>query len=270
MKLPALVLVCWIVTPLVHAAESKLTFSTHDFWPFNEAEKDKQVGPLVDVINAVCKKIQFDCKYEGMSDQQSRQRLKDGAVNGSFPLAWTKEAGADLWFTIPLIKTAYAFFSKIDSPFTYKTLKDIEGKSVGVAGPSDTSQALEKIRDDMKAKGLRPIRITMYPKADGTGLRKVVAGETDLYYVNRDAGFYRVRQFNVKGVKYAGVQSEVYYFAAFAKKHNNKAVIGKFNEATLQLAKEGVLAKILSEHSAAPAKWDDKTLGQYNIVIGSR
>lgn len=109
----------------------------------------------------------------------------------------------------------------------------------------------------------------MHPNADGTGLKKVAAGRLQFYYVNRDVGFYRIKQLNISGVRYAGKQKELDYFVGFAKEHNYKAVIDKFNRAARKLSNEGVIAKLLAKYKIDPARWDDKALAKYNIVIGS-
>jgi polar amino acid transport system substrate-binding protein len=268
MRALTLLVLSLIVTPIANAAEGKLTFSTFSFPPFSDFQGNKVVGPFADIIDAVCHKIDIACEYQNMSNRRSKQTLKDGTVNGNFPLGWNKERDGYLWFTIPLMKTEYGFFVKADSTFEYKKLKDLEGMTVGVFGPSNTSYSLQKIREQMKAQGLRPIEIDMTPNADGTGLKKVAAGRVQLYYVNRDVGFYRMKQLNVSGVRYAGKQKELYYFAGFSKDHNYKAVIDKFNAAARDLSNEGVIAKLLEKYHIDPARWDDKTLAKYNVVVG--
>ena len=270
MRALVLFVVFCIVTPIVNAADGKLTFSTFSFPPFSHARDNKVVGPFADILDAVCQKIRADCEYQMMPNRRSKQTLKDGSVKGNFPLGWNKERDGYLWFTIPLMKTEYGFFSKADSPFEYKTLKDIEGMTVGVFGPSNTSYSLEKIRDQMKAQGLKPIQIDMRPNADGTGLKKVALGRVQLYYVNRDVGFYRLKQYKITGVRYAGKQRELYYFAGFAKAHNDKAMVDKFNEAARELSNKGVIAKLLQKYDISPARWDEGTLTKYHIVIGKR
>jgi polar amino acid transport system substrate-binding protein len=270
MKALTLVVICLIVTPIVNAAEGKLTFSTFSFPPFSAVQDNKTVGPFVDIIDAVCQKIRFDCEYQSMPNRRSKQTLKDGTVNGNFPLGWNKDRDGYLWFTIPLMKTEYGFFAKADSTFEYKTLKDLEGMTVSVFGPSNTSHSLQKIREQMKAQGLKPIEIDMHPNADGTGLKKVALGRVQLYYVNRDVGFHRMKQLNISGVRYSGKQKELYYFAGFAKAYNDKAVIDKFNDAARKLSNEGVIAKLLEKYHVDPARWDDDTLAKYDIVIGPR
>ena len=269
MKALALIVICWIVTPIVNAAEGKLTFSTHSFPPFSNVQDNKVVGPFVDIIDAVCQEIDLDCDYQNMPNRRSKQTLKSGTVNANFPLGWNKNRDAWLWFTIPLMKTEYGFFSKVGSTFEYTRLEDIEGMKVGVFGPSNTSHSLEKIREQMKTQGLKPIQIDMHPNADGTGLKKVAFGRLQLYYVNRDVGFYRIKQLNISGVRYAGKQKELDYFAGFTKEYNYKAVIDKFNRAVRKLSNDGVIAKLLAKYDIDPARWDDNTLAKYNIVVGS-
>ena len=257
MKALALIVICWIAAPIVNATEGKLTFSTHSFPPFSHVQDNKVVGPFVDIIDAVCQEIDLDCEYHNMPNRRSKQTLKSGAVNANFPLGWNKDRDAWLWFTIPLMKTEYGFFSRAGGTLKYTRLEDIEGMRVGVFGPSNTSHSLEKIREQMKAQGLKPIQIDMHPNADGTGLKKVAAGRLQFYNVSVDV------------VWYAGKQKELDYFAGFAKEHNYKAVIDKFNSAARKLSNEGVIAKLLAKYDIDPARSDDNTLAKYNIVVGS-
>lgn len=263
------IIISWTVTPIVTASEDKLTFSTITFPPFSYVQAAKPAGPFVDIINAVCREIKFDCDYQMLPNRRSKQVLKDGIVNGNFPLGWNKGRDEWLWFTIPLMKTEYGFFSKKDSQLEYTKLDDIQGMTVGVFGPSNTSNSLEKIRQQMEAQGLKPIIINMHPNADGTGLKKLALGRLDLYYVNRDVGFSHIKQFEISGVRYAGEQKKLFYFAGFAKEHNDKAKVDKFNRSAIKLSNEGVIANLLAKYEIDSAEWDDKTLTKYNIVIGS-
>ena len=128
---------------------------------------------------------------------------------------------------------------------------------IGVFGPSNTSNSLKKVQRQMEAQGLKPIRIQMHPNADGTGLKKLALGRVDLYYVNRDVGFSRIKELNISGTRYAGKQRELFYFAGFAKEHNSKADIDKFNRAAIKLSNDGVIANILMTYEIDPAQWDD-------------
>lgn len=258
---------CALLASTAVAAQNTLTFSTHSFPPFSYSQAGQVKGPFVDIINAVCAKIHFRCTYEIMPNRRSKLTLRNGTVNGNFPLGWNKGRDKWLWFSIPLMKTEYGFFARSDSHLTYHSLKDLEGLTVGVFGPSNTSNSLRQIQKKMESQGLKPIRIEMHPNADGTGLKMVAAGRYPLYYVNKDVGFHLMARNHIKNVKYIGTQKELLYFVGFAKKHNDKRVIDKFNRAAIKLSNDGVIAKLLAPYKIDPGQWSEATLKKYDIVI---
>ena len=247
------------------AENNKLTFSTHDFAPFSCKDQGKVAGPFVDIINAVCQEMGIAVGYKLLPNRRSKNVLKTGEVNGNFPLGWNKGRDEWIYFTIPLMTTEYGFFVRKDNPMKYQGIKDIEGYKVGVFGPSNTSNSLAKIQKGMKEGGLSPITIDLQANATGSGMKKLVGKRFDAYYVNKDVGFYRAKQFNIKGFRYTGAQKSLFYFAGFAKEHNSKEMVDKFNKAALKLYKSGVFAKILKKYGIAPAKVDDTILKKYKI-----
>jgi polar amino acid transport system substrate-binding protein len=256
-----------LISSLGWTATEQLVFSFHDFPPFSTLADGKPAGPFIEIIDAVCKEIHYDCSYQQMPNRRSKKTLREGIVNGNFPLGWNKGRDGWLWFTIPLMKTEYGFFGRDDNEFRYSKLEDIQGLKVGVFGPSNTSNSLEKIRNEMKERGLKPIQIEMHPNADGRGLKKVSAGRFPLYYVNKDFGRHHLTELGISNVRYLGTHKELFYFAGFAKKHNQKRIIDEFNRATIKLADRGVLAEILNRYGISPAKWDEGTLKMYRIEI---
>jgi len=166
------------------------------------------------------------------------------------------------------MKTEYGFFARSDSQLKYRSLEDIQGLTIGVFGPSNTSNSLKKIQEKMTAGGLKPIRIEMHPNTDGTGMKKVEAGRYPLYYVNKDVGMQLIAKNKIANVKYIGKQKELLYFAGFAKAHNDKRTIDIFNRAAIKLSNDGMIAKLLARYHIDPGQWDDSTLKKYNIVVG--
>lgn len=254
---------------IAFSAEGKLVFSTHNFPPFSYLKGTQVKGPFVDIINAICGEIGYKCDYKFMPNRRSKLTLKVGSVNGNFPLGWNKGRDKWLWFTIPLMKSEYGFFARSTSQLMYTKLEDIQGLRIGVFGPSNTSNSLKAIREKMKKEGLKPIRIDMHPNADGTGLKKVVVGRYPLYYANKDVGFHLINELRISKLKYIGMHTKYFIFAAFAKKHNDKRIIDKFNRTAIDLSNREVILKLLEQYGIAPGQWDKNTLKKYNIVIGS-
>ncbi len=267
MKKLIVVVLCAFIPSMTLAEEGKLVFSTHSFPPFSYLKGGQVTGPFVDIIDAVCQEIRYDCTYKIMPNRRSKRTLKSGSVNGNFPLGWNKGRDKWLWFTIPLMKTEYGFFAHSDHKLAYRKLEDIQGMKVGVFGPSNTATSLQQIQKKMKEEGLKPIQIEMHPNADGTGLKKVAAGRYPLYYVNKDVGRQHIAELGISNVKYIGKQKQLLYFAGFAKEHNDKRVIDKFNRAAIDLSNRGSISKLLARYRIDPGQWDEDTLKKYNIVV---
>jgi polar amino acid transport system substrate-binding protein len=250
-ELTFLTLICTLIVSQSWAYD--LTFSCHHFEPYVTVDdKQEPQGVFVDIVHEACARVGFTYDIQLLSNRRSKAVLKTGQVNGNFPLGWNKQRDQWLYWTPPLMTVEYGIFVNSQVTRPPKTIEDLQGQTVGVFGPSNTSHSLEKINASIKAANLKPLRIDMVPNEDGSNMKKLNLKRLDAVYINKDVGFYYVKKFQLKNIQYAISHRKLLYYIGFAKEHNQKEVIAKFNKGIREVEEEGVLLYILKKWGLAP------------------
>ncbi len=229
------------------ALGQNLVFNTQDFPPFSYKIDGEIKGPGVDIIEAVCEKINVDCSFRLLPWTRAQKEVKAGKANAMFVIGWNKTRAEWLYFTPPILKTEYGFFVKDDNPLEFKDESDIKGYKVGVFGPSNTSKSLEKIKAN-----IGDLNIDMRPD-DESGFKKLSGGRVEAVFSNRDVGAAMIKKINLTNLRYAGKQRELNYYIGFSKNFNDKSIVDKFNNGFMELYKDGTIKKILDKYFMEPA-----------------
>lgn len=239
-----LALVCFFCTALFFriASGQTLVFNTQDFPPFSYEIDNKVSGPAVEIIEAVCEKINVDCSFRLLPWTRAQKQVEWGEANAMFVIGWNKAREEWLFFTPPIMKTEYGFFVRDDNPLEFKDVSGIKGYTVGVYGPSNTSRTLEKIQTEVGN-----LVIDRQPD-DESGFKKLAAGRVDAVFSNKAVGFAIINKFNLKKLRYAGRQMDLNYFIGFSKKFNDKALVDRFNSSFMELYKDGTVKEILDKY----------------------
>jgi len=226
-----------------------LVFNTKDFPPFSYKIEEEISGPAVEIIEAVCQKIQIDCSFGLLPWKRAQRQVKEGKANAMFVIGWNKKREEWLYFTKPIIKTEYGFFVRDDNPLKFRDVSNVKGYIVGVYGPSNTSNSLENI----KAKVGGDLTIDMRPD-DESGFKKLSYGRVDAVFSNKAVGSALIKKLNLKNIRYAGKHIDLDYFIGFSKEFNEKAIVDRFNQGFMELYKAGEIKKILDMYYLEPAK----------------
>ncbi len=229
------------------ASGKTILFNTQDFPPFSYKIDDEVKGPGVDIIEAVCKKINQECSFRLVPWTRAQKEVEAGKANAMFVIGWNKAREKWLYFSPPIMKTEYGFFVKDDNPLIFKDISDIKGYKVGVYGPSNTSKSLEKLKTN---KG--DFIIDLRPD-DESGFRKLSNGRVKAVFSNRDVGNAMINKLNLKNLRYSGKQRELNYYIGFSKEFNDKAIVDKFNQGFMELYKNGTIKNILDNYFMEPA-----------------
>ncbi len=237
------------------AVSEELKFTTQDFSPFNYLIDGRVSGPAAEIIRSVCAKISIDCSFHLLPWRRAQNEVKEGRANGMFVIGWNEKRSKWLYFTPPLLRTQYGFFVKDNSTMKYTEIDNIAGLKVGVFGPSNTSNSLEKLKEQLSEKGAKPITIDMRPD-DEAGFRKLSIGRVDAVYSNRDVGFALLKKLNIRNVRYAGAQKHLKYYIGFSMEHTDKALVDKFNKAFREMHKQGTIQRMLGSFNMEPSELD--------------
>jgi polar amino acid transport system substrate-binding protein len=234
-----------------HSAD--LTFNTQDFAPFSYQVNGVVAGPATEIISKVCARINANCTFALLPWKRAQQEVKLGKANGMFVIGWNKGRAEWVHFSPPIMKTEYGFFVHQSNGLTYKDLKDIEGKTVSVYGPSNTSKSLRALQAKMKSMSLKPIKVDMRPD-DEAGFKKLALRRVDAVFSNRDVGFALAAKLGVKEkVRYAGKTKELNYYIGFAAARNDSKLLSAFNSAFEELDNAGAIRKVLEKYGMLSA-----------------
>jgi len=231
---------------------AELTFNTQEFAPFNYSIGGVVSGPVVEVVSTVCTVAKIKCRFKSLPWRRAQADVKTGKANGMFVIGWNKERAKWLNFSPPILNTEYGFFVRNSNNLEFREISDIAGYSIGVYGPSNTSNSLEKIKSDLEALGADTISIDLRPY-DETGFRKLSLGRVDAVYSNRDVGVVLTHKLGLKNVRYAGSQKRLKYYVGFSKAHTDKALVDRFNAAFNKLHAQGAIQKILVSYGMEPS-----------------
>jgi polar amino acid transport system substrate-binding protein len=233
---------CFVVIFSNSVFSADLKFNTQDFAPFSYAIDGVVSGPVVEIIAETCKEIEINCTYNLMMWTTAQRLVAIGDANGLFIVGRNKKREEWLYFSPPILDTEYGFFVSDSNPLEFKNIQDIKGYSVGVFGPSNTATSLQKIKDE-----IGDLSIQMRDD-DETGFKLLSANRLDAVYSNRDVGFALISKLGLKNIRYAGKHRELKYYIAFSKEFTEKALVDRFNNKYLDLARRGVVQDILDKY----------------------
>ncbi len=227
----------------------ELKFTTQDFPPFSYNINGVVSGPAVDIIRRVCAEMNTKCSFRLLPWTRAQQEAKSGKANGMFVIGWNEKRAKWVHFTPPIMNTEYGIFVNSKNALQFSKSSDIEGYKVGVYGPSNTSNSLNKLRTKMVEEGLKAITIDMRPD-DESGFNKLALGRLDAVFSNRDVGLALIAKLGLKDkVRYSGPHRKLKYYIGFSMAHNDKMVLERFDAAYVKLYKSGVVKTILDKHS---------------------
>ncbi|MFV0348007.1 MAG: substrate-binding periplasmic protein [Halodesulfovibrio sp.] len=241
-------LCCMLVFAVPSAgAEVSLRFASQDFPPFSYAENGTAAGPFADIVNMVCAEAGLTCSIAILPWGRALERVRQGDGDGLFPLGWNEERATWLRPSPPVLTTEYVLFASVDSGLKYETPDDLEGKRVGVYGPSNTSHELHKLW-----KRMRNFTIDMRPDSD-SGFLKLPRHRVDFVFSNRDVGDAVIRKNSIAGVGYAGNYKTLDYLFGFSLAPEVQPDVDRFLEVLARMKKRGDVAKILGRYGLSPA-----------------
>ncbi|MCP4325581.1 MAG: amino acid ABC transporter substrate-binding protein [Alteromonadales bacterium] len=247
-------------------ADDIVTISYHNFPPFSYQESKKAQGVMVELVTEVCRNAQLSCKFKYYPNRRAKSLMSAGVVTANIPLGWNADRAKTMWFSVPLLNTEYGFYGKQGENNKYHTVDDINGKTVGVFGPSNTETTLNSLQQSMQIKGLSPIQIEVMPNVNEHGIEKLLKDRYQLYFVNKHVGEYLINKHNIQGVEYIGSTHQLGYFVGFAKAHVNPKLIRRFNQSIIQLYKNNGFVAIYKKWQVLPGNYKAQHLTELDIL----
>lgn len=226
-----------------------LTFTTESFPPFNYLENNKVAGPSHQIVQTICQKIGRDCQFTLQPWRRAISQVKVGNYNGIFSVGKNPERELWMYFTHPILETAYGFFVLNDDPLVYESIQDLDHYEIFVYGPSNTSKTLQ---DSALLVGNMVINVTLSTESSFKRLlagRKLGKERKGAVYINRDVGNYLIKQMGITELRYLGDHKKIPYHVGFSKISTNLGVVNQFNETLEAMHQSGEMASLLAPYN---------------------
>ncbi|MCP4747327.1 MAG: transporter substrate-binding domain-containing protein [Desulfobacteraceae bacterium] len=222
----------------------KLKFNTQDFSPFSYENNGIASGPGSDIIREICTEARFDCKITFKNWAVAQQEVKTGKADGLFVIGWNAARTKWLYYTEPMIKAEYGFFTRKNSAFRYKELSNLTGATIVTSGPSNTSKTLKRVRAQLNNQ----FSILIYPNYQ-SAFKKISQDTTiNAIYSDKDSGKSYIARLGLRNLEYAGKHKDLYYYAGISKKLDRQ-VVDRFNAAFRKLQNKGTIREILGRYA---------------------
>lgn len=241
--LGAIFIICIFIFSATILFAAELKFATQEFAPYSFTVNGVARGAATEIVRETCKEMKIICTFKSLPWKRAQNYTKAGKMQGIFVIAHDQQRSKWLSFTMPIINAEYGFFMRSDKPFEYQQPSSVSGYKVGVYGPSNTANALEKLNYDLNS-----IEIDMTPH-DEAAFKKLSVGRVDFVYSNKDVGVALIKKNRLNNIKYAGYPREVKYHIAFSTEFTDVTLVKQFNDTLQLLSKQGVIKNILKEYA---------------------
>ncbi len=239
-----------------HATE--LRFVTEDFPPFTyvaaqevragadpSADGSAAAGPLVEVVLAVCKRLERHCPIAVHPWRRALALAEEGEVDGTFTVIRSPQRDRAFHITRMLVTSRYSVYARDPSPDLYHRPQDMAGRTVGVYGPSGTSFVLsERLRE------VADVDIQLV--ADNRRLLRMLAagrfGEDGMAVANQDVAWHLIEDERLHEIHEVGELQPVSYGIGLSRKRISAAQFHAFEQALDELIADGTVSAILRRH----------------------
>ncbi|MDT9001861.1 transporter substrate-binding domain-containing protein [Paucibacter sp. APW11] len=223
-------------------------FVTEPFAPYNFEQQGRAAGPMVDLLKAACERLQWQCTIEVLPWRRALGQAERGEVDGIFALLETPQRRAQYRFTAPLIDARYTLFSRSGQSFVYSGRDSLQGREIGVYGPSGSSAALAELSQGVALNShIEPDNLTVLKKLIGGRY-----GEQGLAFMNESVALYLLREHKLAGLQAAGTVREFGYSIALVKQRVSEADAKALDEALQANCRSGRNAELIRAY-ALPA-----------------
>jgi polar amino acid transport system substrate-binding protein len=231
----------------------KFTVCTDPSFPPMEYFKvsgDKEpVGFDVDLMRALAKNWEAGLEivsmdFAGLLPSLEAKRC-DAVISGMFVTDKRKQS----FDAVTYLDTVTILVAKAGTEHA-KSVDDFAGKTVAVQTGTTFVQLFEKINADLKAKGLKPVDVQLYPKASD-GIQQVLIGRA--YATTTQDTELAFRELQNPGALVSIYEFEdEQSFGVFVRKGGNDGAA--INEALTGLKENGMLAEISQRWHLNPEK----------------
>lgn len=223
--------------------ESVPIYFDQENWPVMYGHREKAHGLYPALIQEAFNRMGVSCRLLATSWKRARQRI-DAGEGGLGGLYKTEEREKRYDFSAPIYRETLLLYVNRSSGFSFKTLDDLKGKTIGVVRGWSYGNAFDAAR----AAGLFRVEEA---ESDEINAQKLALRRVDAAVILALAGDMIVARFGLGG-KIAPSPNPIAVnetFLAFNKTAQNETLLGRFNEVLASMKEDGTYAAIVAQAS---------------------
>ncbi|WP_019612886.1 substrate-binding periplasmic protein [Psychromonas ossibalaenae] len=221
----------------------ELSFATQEFSPFSYEVGGVAHGPAVEIVKSACELADIKCRVTVLPWPRAQKYVSQGVINGFFPIGWSKEREARLYFSEPVMHTEYGFFARDNRNFNVADKLELSGLVIAVYGPSNTSRTLMEL-----TKNVNGVKLDITPH-DEFPFKKLSAGRVDAVYSNRLVGNALIAKLGLTNINYYRKHSDINYYIGLSKVNTTPDLAEDYMDTISHMLTEGIIENILSSYS---------------------
>lgn len=231
----------------------ELHIVTHVFPPFQRKHNSSIQGPFVEIMRMVCQEARLSCHIRMGAFKDIYQDVLNGRADiiFSFLLEADRERSEQFQLSDSIVKTSYCFFTTSTSNWQWSgDPKELEGRTIGVYGPSGTSIVAQRtiagnpstklVIDESNLKVMQNLVVGKY-------------GQNASVVINKDVGLDLLKTGNIYGPKPAGDIEATTFGFGFSKRSSNAHLAPRMFDALRTLQAQRKIQPILREYGLTPA-----------------
>lgn len=237
----------WLAAAVAPAVATDMRFVTEPLPPYSYETDGRAAGPMVDVLQAACARLDWRCSVEILPWRRALRMAQAGEVEGMFSIV-TPPMTARPRFHVspPVVEGRYVLLARSGDALRFEgDGRVLAGRVVGVYGPSGALDALKAL------VGGVPGAQAEVETDNRVVLRKLAAGrygEGGLALANEGTAQHFIREDGIIGLQAIGVVKTFGYAFGLNNQRVDAATAEAFAKTLQELCRSGRTAELLKPY----------------------
>lgn len=231
---------------VAQAAPRELRFVTEALPPYSQQVDGRATGPMVDVLQATCARLQWRCTVEVLPWRRALRGAQAGEVEGLFAIVTPPTTRPRFHVSPPVIDARYLLYARAGESVQFDgDTRPLAGRRLGVYGPSAAEDALRAL-----LAGVADAQVEIETD-NRTVLRKLAAGrygDDGLALANEAVAEQLIREEPLAGLRVAGEVKRFGYAFGLNRERVDAASAADFAKALTALCRSGRVAELLKPY----------------------
>lgn len=248
---------CWLAVGLALAASSaaalEMRFVTESLPPYSQLVDGRATGPMVDVLQAACAKLDWHCSVQILPWRRALRIAQAGEVEGMFSVVTPPLTDRPRFrVSPPVVEGRYVLLAGDAEALRFDgDARSLAGRGIGVYGPSGAEDALRALIEGV------PGAHAEVETDNLTVLRKLAAGRygaTGLALVNEGVAQHLQREEGIAGLQTIGAVKTFGYAFGLSRQRIDVATAQSFAKVLTELCRSGRTAELLKPYGLAASE----------------